>query len=565
MPRTGFTVGVDYGTNSVRAIVVDCTDGRVLGTHVFDYPSGDHGVLLDPKQPHLARQNPADYIAGLRASVLGALGEAERDGRLSRDRVIGLGVDTTGSTPLPLDANAQPLSLDPKFKNNLAAYAWLWKDHTSAGEAAAITETAARHAPELLAPIGGTYSSEWWWSKIWHCLKVSPEVFDAAATWVELADFIPALLAGVRDPRDIVRCVCAAGHKAMYSDAWGGLPPKSFLARLDPKLAELRDRLFDKAWPPGRPAGQLSAEWAATFGLPAGIPIAMGGFDAHYGAVGSGVTTGTLVKIIGTSTCDCAIAPAADRIADIPGICGIVNGSIMPGYFGIEAGQSAVGDLLKWWVEGVCGGGEALHAELSREAGNLAPGESGLVALDWNNGNRTILVDPRLTGLLVGQTLHTTRAEIYRALIEATAYGARAIIERVREYGVTIDRVVCCGGIAEKNDLFMQIYADVIGQPMLVAGSPQTPALGAAVSAAVTAGAAAGGYDDWNDAQARMTTLKEKRFDPDPDARPVYDELYGIYRELHDAFGAVEGARADLGMVMKRLLTIKERAVGVPA
>jgi L-ribulokinase len=565
MPRTGFTVGVDYGTNSVRAIVVDCTDGRVLGTHVFDYPSGDHGVLLDPKQPHLARQNPADYIAGLRASVLGALGEAERDGRLSRDRVIGLGVDTTGSTPLPLDANAQPLSLDPKFKNNLAAYAWLWKDHTSAGEAAAITETAARHAPELLAPIGGTYSSEWWWSKIWHCLKVSPEVFDAAATWVELADFIPALLAGVRDPRDIVRCVCAAGHKAMYSDAWGGLPPKSFLARLDPKLAELRDRLFDKAWPPGRPAGHLSAEWAATFGLPAGIPIAMGGFDAHYGAVGSGVTTGTLVKIIGTSTCDCAIAPAADRIADIPGICGIVNGSIMPGYFGIEAGQSAVGDLLKWWVEGVCGGGEALHAELSREAGNLAPGESGLVALDWNNGNRTILVDPRLTGLLVGQTLHTTRAEIYRALIEATAYGARAIIERVREYGVAIDRVVCCGGIAEKNDLFMQIYADVIGQPMLVAGSPQTPALGAAVSAAVTAGAAAGGYDDWNDAQARMTTLKEKRFDPDPDARPVYDELYGIYRELHDAFGAVEGARADLGMVMKRLLTIKERAVGVPA
>jgi L-ribulokinase len=565
MPRTGFTIGVDYGTNSVRAIVVDCADGRVLGTHVFDYPSGDHGVLLDPKQPHLARQNPADYIAGLRASVLGALGEADRDRRFSRDRVIGLGVDTTGSTPLPLDANAQPLSLDPKFKNNLAAYAWLWKDHTSAGEAAAITETAARHAPEQLAPIGGTYSSEWWWSKIWHCLKVSPDVFDAAATWVELADFIPALLAGVRDPRDIVRCVCAAGHKAMYSDAWGGLPPKSFLARLDPKLAELRDRLFGKAWPPGRPAGQLSAEWAATFGLPAGIPIAMGGFDAHYGAVGSGVTTGTLVKIIGTSTCDCAIAPAADRIADIPGICGIVNGSIMPGYFGIEAGQSAVGDLLKWWVEVVCGGGEALHAELSREAANLAPGESGLVALDWNNGNRTILVDPRLTGLLVGQTLHTTRAEIYRALIEATAYGARAIIERVREYGVTIDRVVCCGGIAEKNDLFMQIYADIIGQPMLVAGSPQTPALGAAVSAAVTAGAAAGGYDDWNDAQARMTTLKEKRFDPDPDARPVYDELYGIYRELHDAFGAVEGAQADLGMVMKRLLTIKERAVGVVA
>jgi L-ribulokinase len=565
MADKGFTIGVDYGTNSVRAVVVDCTDGRVAATRVFEYPSGDHGVLLDPKQPHLARQNPADYIAGLGASISGALADADRQNGFSRERVIGVGVDTTGSTPLPVDAAAQPLALDPKFENNLAAHAWLWKDHTSAAEAAAITQAAQRYAPELLAPIGGTYSSEWWWSKIWHCLKVAPDVFDAAASWVELADFIPAVLAGIRDPHDIVRCVCAAGHKAMYSEAWGGLPPKSFLGRLDPKLAELRDRLYDKAWPPDRPAGHLSSEWAATFALRRGIPIAMGGFDAHYGAVGSGVTTGTLVKIIGTSTCDCAIAPVVDRVADIPGICGIVNGSIMPGYFGIEAGQSAVGDLLKWWVEVVCRGGEALHAELSREAAQLAPGESGLVALDWNNGNRTVLVDPRLTGLLVGQTLHTTRAEIYRALIEATAYGARAIIERVREYGVTIDRVVCCGGIAEKNDLFMQIYADVLGQPMLVAGSPQTPALGAAVSAAVTAGRAAGGYDDWTTAQARMTTLKEKRFEPRTDARAVYDELYGIYRELHDVFGGVAGSRSDLGMVMKRLLTIKERAAGVVA
>jgi L-ribulokinase len=286
----------------------------------------------------------------------------------------------------------------------------------------------------------------------------------------------------------------------------------------------------------------------------------MGGFDAHYGAVGSGVRTGTLVKIIGTSTCDCAIAPAADRIQDIPGICGIVNGSIMPDYFGIEAGQSAVGDILKWWVEGVCKGGDGLHAELSSEAARLRPGESGLVALDWNNGNRTILVDTRLTGLIVGQTLHTTRAEVYRALIEATAYGARAIVERIREFGVAIERVVCCGGIAEKNDLFMQIYADVLGQPMLIAGSPQTPALGAAVAAAVTAGAAAGGYDSWHEAQDRMTTLKAKRFEPAPAARAVYDELYAIYRELHDVFGGVPGARGDLGTVMKRLLAIKARA-----
>ena len=560
-----FTIGIDYGTNSVRAVVVDCADGQTVGTYVFNYPSGIQGILLDPRQPHLARQNPADYIDGLRESVRGALADAERVSTFSRDRVIGIGVDTTGSTPLPIDAHAQPLALDPAFKQNLAAHAWLWKDHTSAAEAAAITATARQHNPELIAPIGGTYSSEWWWSKIWHCLKVAPDVFDAAASWVELADFVPGVLAGAASPRDIVRCICAAGHKAMYSDAWGGLPPKSFLSRLDPKLADLRDRLYDTAWPPGRPAGELAPEWATTLGLRPGIPIAMGGFDAHYGAVGSGVTTGTLVKIIGTSTCDCAVAPAADAIADIPGICGIVNGSIVPGYFGIEAGQSAVGDLLKWWVEVVCGGGEALHATLSTEAAALAPGESGLLALDWNNGNRTILVDARLTGLLLGQTLHTTRAEIYRALIEATAYGARAIVERIREYGVAIDRVVCCGGIAEKNDLFMQIYADVLGQPMLIAGSPQTPALGSAIAAAVTAGAAAGGYEDWADAQKHMTSLKEKRFEPRAAARAVYDELYVLYRELHDAFGGVDSARPDVGSIMKRLLAIKERALGVSA
>ncbi len=285
----------------------------------------------------------------------------------------------------------------------------------------------------------------------------------------------------------------------------------------------------------------------------------MGGFDAHYGAVGSGVRTGTLVKIIGTSTCDCAIAPVADKIPDVPGICGIVDGSIMPGYFGIEAGQSAVGDLLKWWVEGICapstqlgaGGAEELHAQLSAEAAKLAPGESGLLALDWNNGNRTILVDTRLTGLILGQTLHTTRAEIYRALIEATAYGARAIVERMREYGVAIDRVVCCGGIAEKNDLFMQIYADVIGMPMLTAGSSQTPALGAAIAAAVAAGKKVGGYDDFEAAQARMTSPGTRVFAPNPDAHAIYDELYVLYRQLHDTFGT--------DALMKRLLAIRER------
>lgn len=524
----------------------------MIGSAVSEYHSGDHGVLTHPSNPHLARQNPADYIGSLSHSVTQALSQAEKTSGFTRDQVIGIGVDTTGSTPLPIDAKARPLAIDPQWEGNLAAQAWLWKDHTAADEAAAIIRAAQQHAPEYLAPIGGMYSSEWWWAKIWKCLKVAPDVFDAAASWVELADFVPAVLAGVTDPKDIVRCVCAAGHKAMYSDEWGGLPSKAFLARLDPKLADLRDRLYERAFAPGMPAGNLSAEWARALGLRQGIVIAMGGFDAHYGAVGSGITEGTLVKIIGTSTCDCAIA--SGDVDDIPGICGIVKGSIMPGFYGIEAGQSAVGDILNWWVDVVCKGGDVLHLELSREAGTMKPGASGLLALDWNNGNRTILVDPRLTGVIVGQTLHTTRAEIYRALIEATAFGARAIIDRIKDFGVPIERVVCCGGIAEKNDVFMQIYADVIGQPMLIAGSPQAPALGAAISAAVTAGE----FTSWPAAQQAMTSVKDKRFTPDPAAHAVYNRLYALYRELHDEFGGV--AKTDLGHVMKRLLEIRSES-----
>jgi L-ribulokinase len=549
------TIGIDYGTNSVRALVVDCADGRELGTSVFDYPSGDHGVLTDPRDPHLARQSPADYLAGLERSVAGALSAAEKDAGFSRDTVVGIGVDTTGSTPLPVDARCRPLALDPRWEASLAAQAWLWKDHTAAAEAAAITAVAREHAPQYLAPIGGTYSSEWFWSKVWRCLKVAPDVFDAAASWIELADYVPAVLAGVGSPKEARRGVCPAGHKALYSESWGGLPSKQFLARLDPRLAELRDRLYERAYPADRPAGKLGAEWAGKLGLPVGTPIAMGSFDAHYGAVGAGVRAGTLVKIIGTSTCDCAVAPSRQAVPDVPGICGIVEGSIMPGYYGIEAGQSAVGDILRWWVEVVCEGDEGQHARLSAEAAGLKPGQAGLVALDWNNGNRTILVDPLLSGLLIGQTLHTTRAEVYRALIEATAYGARAIIDRLQEYGVAVERVVCCGGIAEKNELFMQVYADVIGHPMLVAGSAQTPALGSAVAAAVTAGA----HPSFEAAQEKMTRLRDKGFHPDPAAHRVYDELYAIYRELHDVFGGVPGARADLPTLMKRLLAIRER------
>jgi L-ribulokinase len=569
-----FTIGIDYGTSSVRALVVDCADGRAVGGAIFNYPSGQDGVLLDERDVHLARQNPADYIDGLHASVTGALAAAAKVPGFAPDRVIGIGVDTTGSTPIPVDAANRPLAMDPRFSGRLAAHAWLWKDHTGAAEAAAITQTARHYAPQYLAPIGGVYSSEWFWSKIWRCLEADPEVFTAAFSWVELCDFIPAVLTGVADPRAISRSICAAGHKAMFSRAWGGLPSAEFLARLHPRLAELRERLYTEAHAANRPAGVLSPAWATRLGLPAGIVVAMGAFDAHLGAVGAGIRAGTLVKIIGTSTCDIAIAPTSGARPEIAGICGIVDGSVMPGYHGIEAGQSAVGDLLGWWTDRVLGEDAAgnagdRHAELTAAATRLSPGESGLISLDWNNGNRTVLVDARLTGLLVGQTLHTTRAEIYRALIEATAFGARVIVERITENGVPIDRVVCCGGIAEKNDLFMQIYADVLGRPIAIAGSPQTPALGSALAAAVAAGQAAGGHASFEVAQERMTALSPRRFTPRPDAVAIYNRLYAIYRELHDRFGGVPAsvstpagtADADIGTLMKRLLALREERV----
>ncbi|MEI6323252.1 MAG: ribulokinase [bacterium] len=560
MKKDSFTIGIDYGTNSVRALVVRCRDGKEFGSAVFNYPSGKQGVLLDPKDFHLARQHPGDYLLGLQKSVTAALKEAKKRKDFSTNQIIGIGVDTTGSSPIPVDDQNRALGQHPKWKNNLHAQCWLWKDHTSWQEAARITELAAKHRPQFIAKCGNTYSSEWWWSKIWRCLKVAPKVFDAAYSWVELADWIPSVLAGITDPRDVKRGICAAGHKALYSAEWGGLPDKKFLTLLDPKLAVLRDRLYDKAHDATTAAGLLCAPWAKKLGLPIGIPIAIGEFDVHYGAIACGVSGGTLVKVIGTSTCDCAVVPMSKKVADILGICGIVPGAILPGFFGIEAGQSAVGDIFKWWVEGICGGDAALHGLLTKEAARLKPGQSGLLALDWHNGNRTILVDPLLSGLVIGQTLHTTRAEIYRSLIEATAFGARAIIERIREYGVPVKRIVCAGGIAEKNPLLMQIYADVTGCTMHVAGSSQACALGSAISAAVLAGA----HQNFQVAQKAMVTLSPKSYRPHAVAQKSYNKLYALYRELHDAFGGVN-RQADLSRVMKALLAIQSEGRGIKA
>jgi L-ribulokinase len=550
-----YTIGLDYGTNSVRALIVNVANGAEVASAVWNYAHGTAGVIL-ARDPNLARQHPADYIEGAEITIKQALAAAKKSVKgFSADQVIGIGVDTTGSTPLPVDANGQPLVFSKKFAKNPAAMAWLWKDHTGVAEAAEITGLAKKIRPEFLAKCGGTYSSEWFFSKILHCLRTEPAVFNAAHSWIELSDFVPAELTGTLAPDKFIAGVCAAGHKAMWNANWNGYPDAEFLSQLDPKLGELRSRLPARVHSIDRAVGGLTGAWAKKTGLKAGIPVAVGAFDAHLGAVGSGVAPGTLVKIIGTSTCDIAISPNGKKLADVPGLCGIVDGSVLPGYFGLEAGQSAVGDIFNWWVNYIQPHGEKLsHRALDAEAMNLKPGESGLLALDWNNGNRTILVDQRLTGLLVGQTLYTTPAEVYRALIEATAFGALTIINRFEEYGVKISQVVNCGGIAEKSAITMQIYADVTGRPMKVSRSAQTCALGSAIAAAVVAGA----HKDYATAQKKMTGLKPKIYKPNPKAHEIYRELYPLYRTLHDAFGTQEW-NGNLFDVMKKLIEIRSR------
>lgn len=561
MSVPSFSLGVDFGTNSVRTLVVDCRNGAEIAEAVVHYPSGERGVILDASQPHLARQHPGDYVPSLVRSMRRAIRAASRVKGFSPDRVVGIGIDTTGSTPLPIGADGVPLALTAKFAKHPDAQAWLWKDHTSHAEAAEITELARRRGEPYLAKCGGVYSSEWFWSKVLHCRRVAPAVFKAAASWVELADFVPAYITGNTAPRDIVRSVCAAGHKAMYNSGWGGLPSADFLRALHPDLADLRGRLYDRAVPSSEPAGRLTADIARRVGLPAGLPVATGAFDAHHGAVGSGVEPGMLVKIIGTSTCDITVWPADEPLPDIPGLCGIVPGSVLPGMYGLEAGQSAVGDIFNWVA--TLAGGRARHAELTAAAARLRAGQCGLLTLDWHNGNRTVLVNPRLSGLVVGQTLRTTLADLYRSAIEATAFGARIIVERYEEYGVRIGKITHCGGIGEKNDLVNQIYADVLGRPIRVSRSSQSCALGAAIFGAVVSGA----HPTVTAAQRAMVGYKRVMFRPRAAEQRVYNELFALYRVLHDACGGVpsqdEGAalRA-VGRVMPALLALRERVTG---
>lgn len=555
-----YAIGLDYGTNSVRCLIVDVTNGDEVGSNVYEYETGEAGIVIDPADHNLARQNPADYVKGIEVTAKAAIAEAEsKVAGFEASEIIGIGVDTTGSTPIPVDAKGTPLSMLDEFKDNPNACAWLWKDHTGHAEAAEITELAENEHPEYLARCGGTYSSEWFFSKVLHCLRTDPVVFDAAHTWVECCDYIPAILTGTEKPGQIKPSRCSAGHKALFNDQWGGLPSKEFLSKLDPKLGDLRDRLYEKTYTVETEAGRLTQQWADKLGLPTGIPVAVGAFDAHLGAVGSGIGPGKLVKIIGTSTCDMVVFESDRELADIPGICGIVDGSILPGYFGIEAGQSAVGDIFNWFVNYIQPGGSELgsHEALTEKAAGLKPGQSGLLALDWNNGNRTVLVDQRLTGLLVGQTLHTRPEEIYRALIEATAFGALTIINRFGQYGVEVSQVTNCGGIAEKNPLLMQIYADVTGREMVISRSAQSCALGAAIAGAVVTGAEAGGHDSFAQAQAAMCGIKDITYRPIEENNRVYQKLYALYKQLHDAFG-VQDWSGKLANVMKELLGIKD-------
>jgi L-ribulokinase len=548
-----YALGLDYGTQSVRALVADTRTGEEIGTGVYEYPSGTGGILLDAGDPNLARQDPQDYLDGLEASVEAALAEARSTtDAFEASDIAGIGLDATGSTPLPVDGNGQPLAFDERFADDLSAHVWLWKDHTGHAEAEEITALAREMRPEYVAKCGGTYSSEWFWSKILHCLRTAPEVFEAAHTWVEHADWMTAVLTGTEHPDKLQRSICAAGHKAMFHDDWGGYPDEEFLGELDERLPPLRRTLPDTAHDISDTAGALTPEWAERLGLSEDLPVAAGAIDAHLGGVGSGIRPGTMVKIIGTSTCDLMVTPLERDMPDVPGLCGIVPESILPEHYGLEAGQSAVGDIFDWYVNTVKPDGMT-HDELTAEARQLAPGESGLLALDWHNGNRTVLVDQRLTGGMIGTTLHTTPAETYRALVEATAFGARVIMERYEEYGLKVERIVNCGGISAKNEMVMQIYADVMGRPLRISRSDQTPALGAAMSGAVVAGA----HDSFAAATEAMTDVQDETFEPIPEHQATYNRLYRLYHRLHDAFG-VEGNEDDLYDVMKTLLAIRD-------
>ncbi len=540
MSGSKFVIGLDFGSDSVRSIIVNAENGKEIATHVSNYWRWGEGKYIDASKNQF-RHHPLDYIESLEEAIKGALKKSPEN---IANNIIGIGIDTTGSTPAPVDSKGTVLALKDDFKDDPNAMFVLWKDHTAVEEAEKINEVARSWGgTDYTIYSGGVYSSEWFFSKILHILKNDKGIRGAAYSWIELADWVPAILTGNTRPEDIKRSRCAAGHKAMWNASWGGLPSEEFLVTVDPLLKGLRDRLYKDTYTSDTSAGGLIPEWAKRLGIPEGIAVTVGAFDPHMGAVGAGITNRTFVKVIGTSCCDMAVAPTGEvGEKTVGGICGQVDGSIIPGLIGFEAGQSSFGDVYAWFkdvlmwpVENLIEDdkqkteiNEKLITLLSERAEKINPSDTGLIALDWLNGRRTPYADQKLKGVIAGLSLGTDAPKIFRALVEATAFGSKAIIERFTGDGVKIDKVVAIGGIPQKSPLVMQILSDVLNMPVKVASSFQAVALGASVFAAV----ASGYYKDIYQAQDKMASGFLKTYDPIKENVETYTRLYELYKKL---------------------------------
>ena len=543
-----YTIGVDYGTDSVRSLIVNVETGEEAASAVFYYPRWKKGMYCDASSNRF-RQHPKDYLEGLEYTVREALSKAPAG---VAEKVAGISVDTTGSTPVAVDERGVPLSLTPGFEENPNAMFILWKDHTSVKEAEEINELARRWEIDFTRYEGGIYSSEWFWAKILHVIRQDAGVFRAAYSWMEHCDWIPALLTGNTNPKTLKRSRCAAGHKAMWHEAFGGLPSEDFLKALDPLLSGLRDRLYKDTWTCDVAAGKLSKEWAQKLGLHEDVVVGVGAFDAHLGAVGAEIEPYYLSKVMGTSTCDMLIAPmeeAGDKLVN--GICGQVDGSIVPGMLGLEAGQSAFGDIydwfkrvLEWPLKNILVHSQLIDeptkealinetsdriiAQLSKEAADIPLKESAIVALDWMNGRRTPDANQNLKGVIAGLNLGSDAPRIFRALVEATAFGSKAINERFKKEGIRIDGVIALGGVAKKSPFVMQVVADVLNMPIKVARSEQACALGSAMAAAVASGV----YSNTLEAQKKMGGGIEREYHPVAENAVIYEKLYEKYKKL---------------------------------
>ncbi len=545
MNDSKYVIGMDFGTDSARSVVVEVSSGREISTHVSNFKRWAEGKYCNPEKNQF-RQHPLDHIESLKEAVVGALDKA---GPSVRDNIIGIGVDTTGSTVAPVDRQGRVLSLSEDFKDNPNAMFVMWKDHSSVEEAELINKVAKTWGGEDYTKYeGGVYSSEWFWAKILHLLGEDAKVRDAAHSWIEHADWIPAVLTGNTDPARLKRSRCAAGHKAMWHASWGGLPPEKFLVKLSPLLSGLRERLYSETYTSDISAGGLSGEWADLLGLKEGIPVSVGAYDAHMGAVGAGVKPGTFVKIIGTSCCDIAVSPK-EEIGDrlVAGICGQVDGSVIPGMIGLEAGQSAYGDVYAWFRDfiswplkkimpdsvteiDVNKAISLILPEITKEALKINPEDNNLIAIDWLNGRRTPYADQKLKGALLGLNMVTSAPKLYRTLVEATAFGAKAIIERFHQENIKINQVVATGGIPKKSSLVMQVLSDVLNMPIKVTKTELSAALGAAIFGAVVARV----FGSVEEAQEFMGSDFETDYHPQKKNVSIYDSLYKRYKKLGD-------------------------------